>query len=131
MDLATVEATLHRLFIAADGTSLRREDLKKAREAAALLDQLARIVRPDRLLVDAAAGKAYVGLLAVELIGVTRVHVIEREPRRAALCRQAASRLSRAAEVTIVERDVADASAWPADPDVVVGLHACGAASDA
>jgi hypothetical protein len=26
---------------------------------------------------------------------------------------------------------VAQASAWPASPDVVVGLHACGAASDA
>ena len=79
VELAVVEAALHRLFIGADGTSLRREDLKKAREAAALLEQLERIVRPDRLLVDAAAGKAYVGLLAVELLGVTRVHVIEKE----------------------------------------------------
>ncbi|HEX9101655.1 MAG TPA: methyltransferase [Polyangia bacterium] len=131
MELATVEATLHRLFIAADGTSLRREDLKKARETAALLDQLARVVRPGRLLVDAAAGKAYVGLLAVELLGVTQVHVIEREPRRAELCRQAAARLQRAAEVRVVEGDVADARAWPAAPDVVVGLHACGSASDA
>jgi precorrin-6B methylase 2 len=131
VELAAVEAALHRLFIGTDGTSLRREDLKKAREAAALLDELARIVRPDRLLVDAAAGKAYVGLLAVELLGVTRVHVIEREPRRAELCRRAVARLSRAAEVRIVEKDVADASAWPAAPDVVVGLHACGSASDA
>ncbi len=131
MELAAVEAALHRLFIATDGTSLRREDLKKARETAALLDQLSRIVRPGRLLVDAAAGKAYVGLLAVELLGVTRLHVIEREPRRAALCRQAAARLSRAAEVRVVEQDVAHPQAWPASPDVVVGLHACGSASDA
>ncbi|MCU1278903.1 MAG: Methyltransferase [bacterium] len=131
MELAAVEAALHRLFIGTDGTSLRREDLKKAREAAALLDELSRIVRPDRLLVDAAAGKAYVGLLAVELLGVTRVHVIEREPRRAALCRQAVARLSRPAEVRIVEEDVASASAWPQSPDVIVGLHACGSASDA
>ena len=107
VELAAVEAALHRLFIGVDGTSLRREDLKKARETAALLEQLARIVRPDRLLVDAAAGKAYVGLLAVELLGVTRVHVIEREPRRAELCRQAAARLSRPAEVRVVEEDVA------------------------
>ena len=131
MELAAVEEALHRLFIGVDGTSLRKEDLKKARETAALLDQLARVVRPDRLLVDAAAGKAYVGLLAVELLGVTRVHVIEREPRRAELCRQAAARLTRAAEVRVVEADVAQASAWPAAPDVVVGLHACGSASDA
>jgi hypothetical protein len=81
--LAAVEAALHRLFIGTDGTSLRKEDLKKAREAAALLDMLARVVRPGRLLVDAAAGKAYLGLLAVELLGVARVHVIERDPRRA------------------------------------------------
>jgi precorrin-6B methylase 2 len=131
VELAAVEAALHRLFIAADGTSLRREDLKKARETAALLDRLARFAKPDRLLVDAAAGKAYVGLLAVELLGFARVHVIEREPRRAELCRQAIARLSRAAEVRVVEGDVADARAWPEAPDVVVGLHACGAASDA
>jgi hypothetical protein len=131
VELAAVEAALHRLFIATDGTALRREDLKKARETAALLDELGRIVRPGRLLVDAAAGKAYVGLLAVELLGVERVHVIEREPRRAALCQQAVARLEHAAEIRVVEQDVASPGAWPAEPDVVVGLHACGAASDA
>jgi len=131
VELAAVEAALHRLFIGTAGTSLRREDLKKARETAALLDELSRIVRPGRLLVDAAAGKAYVGLLAVELLGVQRLHVIEREPRRAELCRQAVARLSRTAHVTVAEEDVAATSAWPAEPDVVVGLHACGAASDA
>lgn len=131
MELAAVEAALHRLFIAAEGTSLRREDLKKARETAALLEHLGRVGRPDRLVVDAAAGKAYVGLLAAELCGFTRVHVIERDARRAELCRQAAARLSRPAEVRIVEGDVGDRAAWPEAPDVVVGLHACGAASDA
>ena len=131
MELAAVEAALHRLFIATDGTSLRREDLKKARETAALLEHLGRLGRPDRLVVDAAAGKAYVGLLAVELLGFTRVHVIERDARRADLCRQAIARLTHAAEVQVVEGDVADARAWPSAPDVVVGLHACGAASDA
>ena len=131
MELAAVEAALHRLFIAVDGTSLRREDLKKARETAALLAHLQRAGRPDRLVVDAAAGKAYVGLLAAELCGFQRVHIIERDARRAELCRQAAARLTRPAEVRIVEGDVADRAAWPDAPDVVVGLHACGAASDA
>lgn len=131
MDLSTVEAVLHRLFIGSAGTSLRREDLKKARELAALLNELSRVVRPGALVVDAAAGKSYVGLLAVELLGVERVHVIEREPRRAELCRQAAARLSRAADVRIVEADVADAAAWPHEPELVVALHACGRASDA
>ena len=131
MELAAVEAALHRLFIAAAGTSLRREDLKKARETAALLERLGRFGRPERLLVDAAAGKAYVGLLAVELLGFSRVHVIERDPRRAELCRQAIARLGKPADVRVVAGDVADRAAWPDEPDVVVGLHACGGASDA
>jgi hypothetical protein len=135
VELAAVERALHRLFIAADGTSLRAEDRKKARETAALLDELGRVVGPRRLLVDAAAGKAYVGLLAVELLGVDRLHVIERDPPRAALCRDAVTRLSRAPDATlhaeVVEADVSDRAAWPEAPDVVVALHACGAASDA
>jgi methyltransferase family protein len=131
VELARVEEALHRLFIGTDGTRLRREDLKKAREMAAMLDELGRVLKPGALLVDAAAGKSYVGLLAVELLGAARVHAIERDPRRAELCRQAAARLSRPAEVHVVEADVGDAAAWPREPDVVVALHACGGASDA
>lgn len=131
MELDAVEGALHRLFIGADGTSLRKEDRKKAREMAALLDEIARLGPNRRLLVDAAAGKSYVGLLAVELLGLDRLCIIERDPRRAALCRQAAARLSRPAAITVVEADVADAAAWPPEPDAVVALHACGAASDA
>ncbi|MDB4969820.1 MAG: uncharacterized protein JWN44_5509 [Myxococcales bacterium] len=129
--MAAVEKALHALFVAADGTSLRKEDLKKARELAAMLDELARVVRPGRLLVDAAAGKSYVGLLAAELVGVERVHVIERDAARARLCREAAARLTRPAELTVVEGDVASSASWPDAADVVVALHACGAASDA
>jgi hypothetical protein len=131
VELAAVERALHALFIASDGTALRKEDLKKARELAAMLDDLARVVRPGRLVVDAAAGKSYVGLLAAELVGVERIHVIEREAARARLCREAAARLTRPAEVTIVEGDVGDRGSWPETADVVVALHACGAASDA
>jgi methyltransferase family protein len=131
VEIARVEQALHALFIGADGTSLRKEDRKKAREMAALLDEIARIGPKKRLLVDAAAGKSYVGLLAVELLGLDRLCVIERDPTRAALCRQAVARLSRPAEIAIVEADVADAAAWPREPDAVVALHACGAASDA
>jgi hypothetical protein len=122
---------MHALFIASDGTGLRKEELKKAREMAAMLDELHRVVRPGRLVVDAAAGKSYVGLLAAELAGVERIHVIERDAARARLCREATARLTRPAEVTIVEGDVSDRASWPAGPDVVVALHACGAASDA
>lgn len=129
--VADVERALHALFIAAPSTKLRAEDKKKARETAALLDELARVAGPGRLVVDAAAGKSYVGLLAVELGAVERLHVIERDPARADLCRDAAGRLSQAALIDVITGDVADAAAWPASPDVVVALHACGEASDA
>ena len=52
----------------------------------------------ELILVDAAAGKATVGLLAAELILApsgrpARVCVIEREPARVAACREAIARL--------------------------------------
>lgn len=132
MELDLVAGALHRLFIAAEGTALRDEDRKKARETAALLDELLRIgVGGGKLLVDAAAGKSAVGLVAVELLGVERLRVIERDPAMARRAREALPRLSRNADVDIVEADVADAAAWPREPDCVVALHACGAAADA
>lgn len=124
-----VEARLHELFIAAEGTSLRREDRKKSAEVAAVLNELARL-GGDRLVVDAAAGKAYVGLLAADLLGITRVVVIEREARRVAACRAAAARLGGRATVGVQQGDVGDPSLWPGEPDAVVALHACGDASD-
>jgi hypothetical protein len=88
------------------------------------------------MLVDAAAGKAYVGLLAAELILAprgrpARVRVIEREPARVAACRDAIARLQASSiAIEVVEADVGDPAAWPSEPDLVVGLHACGPASD-
>jgi hypothetical protein len=127
---STVESAMHHLFITADGTALRREDRKKAVEVAALLNELGRL-GGDRLLVDAAAGKSCLGLLAVELLGLTRLVVIERDPARAAHCRAASARLRRPGKVYIRVGDVADSALWPAEPDAVTALHACGAASDA
>jgi len=126
---AAVEARLQELFIAAEGTSLRKEDRKKAVEVAALLNELARL-GGDRLVVDAAAGKAYVGLLAADLLGITRVVLIEREARRVAACRAAAARLCAGVTVAVQQGDVGDAALWPGEPDAVVALHACGEASD-
>jgi hypothetical protein len=138
--LATVEASLHRLYIAASGTCLRKEDRKKAREIAAFLGEIARVLGKRRrspvTLVDAAAGKAYVGLLAAELLFEPRVqqaHVIliEREAKRATACRQAIAKLGcSTVHFTVRETDVADGTAWPEAPDLVVALHACGTASD-
>jgi len=141
VSLSDIEEMLHRLYIAAPGASLRREDRKKAAELAGILTEIDRIVgtagcdRPLQI-VDAAAGKAYVGLLAAELVLAAKgraghVTLIEREPERAAACRRAADGV-RAARVvfTVVETEVADPAAWPAEPDLVVALHACGPAWD-
>ena len=124
-----VEQALQATFIAAEGTSLRREDRKKAVEVAALLNELARLGK-DRLLVDVAAGKSYLGLLAVELLGFSRLVVIERDLRRIEACRLAAARLGRGAQIDLRPGDAGDAALWPSEPDVVTALHACGEASD-
>jgi hypothetical protein len=141
IDLATVEATLHRLFISAPGTSLRKEDRKKAQEIVAFLNEIARVLGKRKgspiTLVDAAAGKAYVGLLTAELLlrphkQAAHVVLIERQPSRALACREAIAKLEDGSvRFTVREADVADETAWPEAPDLVVALHACGAASDA
>ncbi len=118
------------MFIDAAGTSLRKEDLKKAVEVAAFLNELARLNRAGPL-VDVAAGKAYLGLLAVELLGFEHLVVIEREGKRLEDCRHAMTKLTRAARIELGHGDVADPALWPASPGVVTALHACGPASDA
>jgi hypothetical protein len=141
-DRAQLEEVIHRLFINAPETNLRDEDRRKSDEMAGLLVELAaavarRTAKDELVLVDAAAGKSTVGLLAAELILApmgrpARVRVIEREAGRVAACREALTRLrAPGVSVEIVESDVADPSAWPEQPDVVVALHACGPASDA
>jgi hypothetical protein len=124
-----VEQSLQANFIAAEGTSPRREDRKKAVEVTALLNELARLGK-DRLLVDVAAGKSYLGLLAVELLGFTRLVVIERDPGRIEACRAAAARMDRSAQIDLRPGDAGDPALWPHAPDVVTALHACGEASD-
>lgn len=118
------------MFIDAAGTSLRREDLKKAVEVAALLNELARLGR-DGTLVDVAAGKSYLGLLAVELLGFEHLVVIEREEKRLGDVKHAMGKLTRAAKIELHHGDVADPSVWPKGPSIVTALHACGPASDA
>ncbi|MBL8911960.1 MAG: methyltransferase [Archangium sp.] len=149
---ADVEPWLHRMFIDAAGTSLREEDKKKAIEVAALLNELAR-VGTSGALVDVAAGKSYVGLLAVELLGFSDVTVIERDEKQLANAKHGATKLTRT-DVRLVVRgsistprdaddakhehprlslcagDVRDVSLWPVDARVAIGLHACGPASD-
>jgi threonine dehydrogenase-like Zn-dependent dehydrogenase len=138
--LLEVERWLDTLYVAAEGASLRREDRRKAREVAAMLGEIERAVarvsrRSPVLLVDAAAGKSCVGLLAAKLLleprGRSAVVTIERDPRRAAASRAALERLRTTVPVDCRVADVADAAAWPREPSIVVALHACGAAADA
>ena len=142
IERAAVEAALHRLYIAAPGTSLRAEDHKKSLEIVGILSEVERLVDVDKPrsrfhLVDAAAGKAYVGLLAAELVFAPRsrpvdVTLIERDAGRASACTEAIGRLrAGAGTCKVAQSDVGDASAWPETPDLVVALHACGPASDA
>jgi hypothetical protein len=136
-----IEEALHRLYVAAPGTTLRKEDRKKTAELAGLLAEIDRIVRRAARgralhIVDAAAGKAYVGLLVAELVLFRQarrgcVTLIERDRDRATACRQAAAALrAKGVVITVVEADVAAPASWPSAPDLVVALHACGPAAD-
>jgi hypothetical protein len=127
---AHVEEKLLSMFIDAPGTTLRKEDLKKAVEVAALLNELDRLDKRAPL-VDVAAGQAYVGLLAVELLGFENLVVIEREAKRLLDVRHAMNKLTRPASIRLEVGDVGHRPLWPERPGVVIALHACGPASDA
>jgi hypothetical protein len=140
LTLATVEAALFRLYIGVEGTSLRKEDRKKATEVLSFLGEIERVLGASRkrlTLVDAAAGKAYLGLLTAELLlrprgQPAKLVLIERDGRQADACRRAMAQLTSAdIQCVVHETDVSDRKAWPSAPDLVVALHACGAASDA
>lgn len=137
---AEVGRWLDRLYIAAAGATLRDEDRRKAAEVAALLEEVARAVgrigkAHDLTVVDAAAGKSYVGLLTAKLVlepsgRTARVVCIERDPALVALTERAVFQLETAVPITCRSADVSDAAAWPRTPALVVALHACGPASD-
>lgn len=139
--LAEVEDLLDRLYIAAEGAGLRLEDRRKAPEVAALLEEVERAAsrmsrRSPLLLVDAAAGKSYVGLLAARLVFESSgrgasVITIERDPLRVDAARRAAERLGARIPVECRTGAVEEAAAWPQRPSIVTALHACGAAADA
>ena len=124
-----VRAAVHRLFIACEHASLRKEDEKKSQQLAALLSRLAR-VRKGAHLVDAAAGKSSVGLVAAELLPIGQLTVLERDARRVEACRAAQQQITRAIPIDVRHVDVAETAAWPEAPDAVVALHACGPAAD-
>lgn len=138
--LSDVEIWLERLYINAEGAALRREDRRKACEVAAMLEEIERAVsrfssRQPLTLVDAAAGKSYVGLLAAKLILEPRkraasVVTIERDPQRVAASRSASERIETRIPLHCVEADVATQTVWPSQPSIITALHACGKAAD-
>lgn len=138
---ADVLVWLDRLYIAAEGAEPRDEDRKKAFEISALLSELGRATQrvgkqKDLVIVDAAAGKTYLGLLVGPLLlgpGGRPAHIIaiERDPQRVAQSRAAAGAArTMGVDIEIREGDVGDASLWPEAPAIVCALHACGPASD-
>ncbi len=136
-----VERWLDHLYVAAEGASLRQEDRRKAHEVAAMLVEVERAIRRFSIryplsLVDAAAGKSYLGLLAAKLLFEpmwrnATVLTLERDSRRVARSRCALERLRTRINVECRVADVADAAAWPEHPSIVTALHACGPAADA
>lgn len=132
IDTAAVESFLHRVAIGGAGLRLRDEDRKKARELVGLLPEIVRALGRRRapLLVDAAAGSGWVSLATLALARPdARALAIERDAKKAERARALAAAAT-LPSLEVREADLADASAWPSEPDLVVALHACGAASD-
>lgn len=127
-------------FIAAPGTRLRDEDRTKARELVAMLDELARLTRKiararTLVMVDAAAGKGYLGVIAAKLVfeplgRKAEIVLIEREAERLDAALVAAARLECTSTIRGVVADVDAQHAYPVAPDIVAALHACGDAAD-
>lgn len=132
-----VEAALSRAFLC--GGALRKEDRQKVLELTPLLHEMARALprgrrRSPLVIVDACAGKVAAGALFLALADPqarARVIALERDPARLAHALDGARALGVHERVELRAGDVADRALWPAGPDLVVALHACGEASDA
>lgn len=140
VSLAEVEGWLHALYIGVDEAGLRDEDRRKAREVVAVLGEIERATRrlsrrQPLVLVDAAAGKSYVGLLAAKLVlepeaRPASVVTLERDAARVAASRAALARLGTRVAVDCRVAEVRNHERWPPCPSLVVALHACGPAAD-
>lgn len=138
LSLAAVEAALHRIWIGESEARLRKEDAKKARELVGLLDEVRRRLPSNSkrpvTLIDAAAGKSYVGLLAAEFLLADRANAtvvtLERDSRRVELSQAARQFVRTSASMECLAAEVGDLAAWPREATLAVSLHACGSASD-
>jgi hypothetical protein len=140
VSIIDVEQWLNRLYVAAEGAGLREEDKRKAREVSAILEEVERAVarfsqRTPLVLVDAAAGKSYVGLLSAKLVlepmnRQATVTSIERNAQRVDASRCALSRLDTRIPVECRHANVETESGWPEKVSIITALHACGSAAD-
>lgn len=140
LEVTATAEWLKRLYVAAPEAGLRREDLKKAVEVTALLNEIRRWLghlssSAELVMMDAAAGKSYVGLLAAKLLFEplklpAKVILIERDPSRVAKSLDALRILDTRIPVECRTGDVGSEDLWPAQPSLVTALHACGVASD-
>ncbi len=121
-----IEAVFRELFVPRADSPLRPEERRKVPELAALLPEIERT--GARSLVDAAAGRAPLGLVAAKLLDLDELWILEREPARAERARILGGSLRTRVEVRV--GGVEDHDIWPERPELVVGLHACGPASD-
>lgn len=136
--LGEVEAALHRIWIRAPDTRIRKEDKKKARELVGFLDEVRRRLprSPKRAvtILDAAAGKSYLGFLAAEFLLAERdnatIVTLERDETRVELSREARGLVRTRVRLECRAGDVANVLLWPNEPTLAVALHACGIASD-
>jgi hypothetical protein len=141
-----VAGWMERLYVAAPGAHLRREDQRKAVEVAAMLEEVRRqLGRASAgapfVLLDAAAGKGYVGLLAAKLVlepalvsrPGARVITLEREPDRVAATAAVARALQTPVGIDVCQAELGQSvpESWPAEVALVTALHACGPAADA
>jgi hypothetical protein len=136
-----IEHWLDRLYVAAEGAGLRTEDKKKAREVSAMLAEIERAAgrlskQAALVLVDAAAGKSYVGLLSAKLLFEpmgrrAEIITIEKNAARVDASRRALERLGTSIPIECRSADVEEDAAWPEKISIVAALHACGSAADA
>lgn len=114
---------------------LRPEEARKRDVLPGIVEEVVRLVgrKTAPLVVDAAAGRAPIGLVLAERLAPKspRIVAIERDPARLDAARQAFERVLGSTDaLSTAAGDVGDPAHWPAGPDVVVAMHACGSATD-
>lgn len=136
-DAARVASAFHGGWIGDPGATLRAEDRLECEELAGFLGEVAHSLRAlgrrrPLSIIDAAAGRGLVGVLAAHLLfpgGGVRLRLVERDPHSLARASEAGARLG-VSSVEALESDLAAPEAFFPEPDLVTALHACGDASD-